>query len=129
MRLEPLCTIDLGAPEDEASARAPGATEGTGLVMGDGAVSGERLSGALRYSRRVLTRGDGYGEVELQGLVTTAAGAPITLRASGNADATGWSILTVSFQAQDGDHRWLNGAICLAEGANRLAVSVASQSA
>jgi hypothetical protein len=109
MRFDLLCDLELTPPDQSGSSGR------LDIAIGEGAVTGGRLAGTLRYSLRTRPRPDGFRALELHGLITTADRAAITVTALGNADASGWGALSVSFEAQSEAYRWLNGAVCVGE--------------
>jgi len=73
MRLEPLCAFDLHYTSDFHLARPYGNESGTGWGVGDGRVTGERLTGTAQWSNQPARRGDGDGAMlpNARGVVAT----------------------------------------------------------
>jgi hypothetical protein len=122
MRLEPLCAFDLQYTSDFHLARPYGNESGTGWGVGDGRVTGPRLTGAQR-SNQATRRGDGAMLPNARGVVTTDDGAEVLFDLTGrtvfvdrDGEEVGRQLLLVLFQSEDDRYAWVNNAVCVGEG-------------
>ena len=106
----------LRAAEPAARARPYGTSEGSEYEHGTGIVTGERLTGELRFTRTLRHAAGGTATVALSGLITTSDGALVHFQAGGREGAAGRGLLVVSLLAQDARYAWLNPLVCLGEG-------------
>jgi hypothetical protein len=129
VRLDPLCTIafeytdfeSLKQPEyDEGQEDAP-VRAAWGLL--EGTVSGERLSGTLRWSNNPLIQPDGVVLPNLRGVVSTAEDVKVFVGLTGRAvfvPRDGAPIyrqlLMALFESDSPAYEWLNNEVCIAEG-------------
>ena len=123
MRLEPLCALDLHYTSDFHLARPYGNESGTGWGIGDGRVTGERLTGTAQWSNQPSRRGDGAMLPNARGVVTTADGAEVMFDLTGRTvfvdregEEVGRQLLMVQFESEDDRYAWLNNAVCVGEG-------------
>jgi hypothetical protein len=123
MRLEHLCDFEGAFTSEPVMARSIGGQEGMGYVQGEGRFSGERLSGAARWTNTPRRRGDGAMSPDLRGAITTGDGASVLFRFTGltlweqaSSGLAGNQLFHVSFMAEDARYAWLNDAVCVLEG-------------
>jgi hypothetical protein len=121
MDLAPLCIFELSFDDPLDLVRSP--PGGGGIYgTGSGVVTGERLSGRVRWTNHPRVRADGTTLPDLHGVVEIADGTTLmfemlgvsTLLADGVSRDTRAS---VTFTAPDGPLAWLNEAFCVCEGA------------
>jgi Protein of unknown function (DUF3237) len=126
MRLEHLCTFDWSYDRggerfsDGFTVLAAFGDEGAGYGEGRGPVSG-RVSGSSIWSNHPRRRGDQRMLPDVHGLVETDDGARIVFDLHGRSIFTGGGaqgrmVLVGSFATEDERYRWLNDAMCVAEG-------------
>jgi hypothetical protein len=122
MRLEPIFDMDLDY-EDGFFVIAPyGGTEGTGYGSGGGRVSGERVTGAVRWSNHPRRREDGVLMPDAHGVIETDDGARIVFHLGGYSTAIEGSstkraiVSPAGFATDDDRYRWLNDVVALGEG-------------
>jgi hypothetical protein len=119
MRLTPLCTLDLRYDGPFHLARPYGGESGLGWGVGDGTVSGARLSGRLLWSNHPERRGDGAMLPRLRGVITTAEDIEVFVEMSGRTvfdDAGGQQMLFATFESEDPTYAWLNTVVCVGDG-------------
>ncbi len=126
MRLEPLCEMTLAYRVDEGIGskfvlvRPFDGEEGAGFGGGDGTVTGEKLSGRVRWTNYPHRRSDGSMIPNVSGVITTDDGAQIVFTLLGGRahfeGAQADQLLLVTFIAEDERYRWLNDAFCVLEG-------------
>ena len=123
MRLEPLCAFDLHYTSDFHLTRPYGNESGTGWGVGDGRVTGERLTGTAQWSNQPARRGDGAMLPNARGVVATDDGAEVVFDLTGrtifvdrDGEQVGRQLLLVLLESQDGRYAWLNNAVCVGEG-------------
>jgi hypothetical protein len=124
MRLEQLCEMDLHYVGGFHLARPYGGEDGLGWGIGEGTVSGERLSGTARWSNHPQRRGDGTMLPCVRGVIATTNEAEVLFDLSGR---TGWvqregsargsQLLICLFESQAESYTWLNDTVCIVEGA------------
>jgi hypothetical protein len=108
--------------------RPYGGEEGSGYGEGIGTVSGERLKGTARWVNHPRRRSDAAMLPDLHGVIHTEDGAWVTFVLAGRTVSTGGGgllqvpgergrqLLAATFEAEHEGYRWLNGAVCVAEG-------------
>ena len=125
MRLQAMCEMRMGYRNDEFHLIKPyGGEEGSGYGEGEGTVTGERLTGKVRWANHPRRRSDGRMLPNAGGLVETDDGAEITFLMQGRTvfhnepDGTrvGGQLLWILFEAAEERYRWINDALCVAEG-------------
>ena len=123
MRLEPLCAFDLHYTSDFHLARPYGNESGTGWGVGDGRVTGERLTGTAQWSNQPARRGDGAMLPNARGVVATDDGAEVVFDLTGrtvfvdrDGEEVGRQLLLVLLESEDGRYAWLNNAVCVGDG-------------
>ena len=123
MRLEPLCAFDLHYTSDFHLARPYGNESGTGWGVGDGWVTGERLTGTAQWSNQPARRGDGAMLPNARGVVATDDGAEVVFDLTGrtvfvdrDGEEVGRQLLLVLLESEDGRYAWLNNAVCVGDG-------------
>lgn len=123
MRLEPLCALDLHYTSDFHLARPYGNESGIGWGIGDGRVTGERLSGSAQWSNQPNRRGDGAMLPNARGVITTDDGAEVFFGLTGrtvfvdrDGEEVGRQLLMVSLESEDDRYAWLNNTVCVGEG-------------
>ena len=127
MRLEHLCDVELVYRQTElldqrfVLVRPYGGEEGTGYGEGDGSVTGQRLTGTLRWVNHPHRRSDGTMMPDVHGVICTHDGALVTFSLRGRTVWTeagpGRQVLTTLFESDDERYAWLNSAFCVLEGA------------
>ena len=123
MRLEPLCAFDLHYTSDFHLTRPYGNESGTGWGVGDGRVTGERLTGTAQWSNQPARRGDGAMLPNARGVVDTDDGAEVVFDLTGrtvfvdrDGEEVGRQLLLVLLESEDGRYAWLNNAVCVGDG-------------
>lgn len=124
MRLEHICNFEGTFSGPPAPLTRPfGGQEGVGFAQGEGRFTGERLSGAARWTNTPRRRGDGAMLPDMRGAITTAEGATVlftftglTLWENSSAGPVGNQLFHVGFMADDERYAWLNNAVCVLEG-------------
>jgi hypothetical protein len=123
MRTEQLCVIDIRYTSTFHLVRPYGNESGLGWGIGEGTVTGERLSGSIVWSNHPSRRGDGVMLPNLRGVITTGDGAEVLCDMSGRtifedgADGpVGSQLLVTLLEAEDSRYAWLNHTVCLSEG-------------
>ncbi|MEP6666327.1 MAG: DUF3237 family protein [Nocardioidaceae bacterium] len=124
MRLERLCAMDLVYVGGAHVLRPYGNEAGLGWGAGEGTVTGERLSGDVRWSNHPTRRGDGTMLPNVRGLITTTDNAHVMFDLTGrtvwveiHGETTGRQLLMTLFEAEDERYTWLNNIVCISEGA------------
>jgi uncharacterized protein DUF3237 len=122
MRLEPLFHMDLDY-EDGFFVLAPyGGTEGAGYGSGKGRVSGDRVSGAVRWVNHPRRREDGVLVPDAHGVIETEDEARIVFHLGGYSTPIEGSpsvrliVSPASFATDDDRYRWLNDLVAIGEG-------------
>lgn len=94
--------------------------EGAGYGEGEGAATGERINGTVRWSNHPRRREDGVLMPDAHGIIDTADGARILFHLGGYSVATTGQTRSIvspaSFQTDDDRYRWLNVLVCVGEG-------------
>ena len=125
MRLEYLCDMELTYREEllyrgiHPRVQPFGTEEGTFYGEGDGQVTGQRLQGKARWVNHPHRRSDGVMLPDVHGVIVTDEGAIILFVLQGRTvfkDGMGDQLLSVTFESQDEQYRWLNNAFCVLEG-------------
>ncbi len=124
MRLNLLCEMQLGYDQiddktDFTLVRPYGGEEGSGFGGGTGAVTGEKLTGTLRWVNHPHRRTDSVMLPDAHGMITTHDGAIVLFSLSGRTIITngrGTQLLTMLFEAEDERYRWINNTYCVMEG-------------
>jgi hypothetical protein len=100
-----------------------GGAEGRGFGSGEGRVSGAAFSGRVRWANRPHRRSDGVLVTRATGLILTEDQIPLLFSLQGrmvfSQTEPGGArphLLTADFEAEDERFRWLNQALCVAEG-------------
>lgn len=127
MRLEHLCDLELVYQQTEllddkfVLVRPYGGQEGKGYGEGDGTVTGERLTGTLRWINHPHRRSDGTMLPDVHGVICTGDGALVMFSLTGRTVWTeagpGRQVLTTLFESEDERYAWLNSTYCVLEGA------------
>lgn len=123
MRLTHLCDIIMAHDGPPTLVRSFGGEEGAVYGTGGGAVTGDRLRGAVRWTNHAHRRSDGVMLPDMQGVITTDEGAKVWFSMRGRTvwvttpqGPLGNQMLLVLFEAEDERYRWLNDAVCMLEG-------------
>lgn len=127
MRLEHLCDMDLIYQQTEllddkfVLVRPYGGQEGCGYGEGNGNVTGDRLTGKLRWVNQPHRRSDSSMLPDVHGIIRTDDDALIMFSLNGRTVWTeagpGRQLLAATFEAEDDRYAWLNGSYCVLEGA------------
>ena len=124
MRLEHLCSMELRYTTDFHLARPYGNESGVGWGLGEGSVSGDRISGSAQWSNQPNRRGDGVMLPNTRGVVTTADSAEVLFDLTGrtvfvdrDGETVGRQLLMALFESEHDRYSWLNNVVCMAEGA------------
>ena len=124
MRLELLCEMNLayelkdGKP-DVVFVRPYGGEEGSAFGAGTGTVTGDKLSGTVRWFNHPHRRSDKTMLPNVHGIITTPDGASVLFTLEGRTifpTPIGNQLLTTTFEAEDERYRWLSSAFCVLEG-------------
>jgi uncharacterized protein DUF3237 len=123
MKVEPLCVLELRYTGDFHLVRPYGNESGSGWGIGDGTVSGDRLSGSFRWSNHPTRRSDGVMLPNVRGVITTDDGAEVFCTLTGrtvfverDGGEVGSQLLMTLFESEDSRYSWLNTAVCMTEG-------------
>lgn len=122
MRLEHLCDGEYRYDAAPVVVTPFDGGEAIGFGGGRGRLSGDRLSGTLRWSNFPRRREDGTFLPALTGVVETADGATILFETHGVSlppeQGTSHRVISsaVRFHAEDDAHRWLNDVLAVEEG-------------
>lgn len=124
MHIDRLCSMDLRYTSDFHLARPYGNESGLGWGVGDGNVSGERLSGDVRWSNQPRRRGDGVMLPNARGVVSTPERAEVFFDLTGrtvfvdrDGENIGRQLLMALFETEHERYAWLNNKVCVVEGA------------
>jgi hypothetical protein len=82
MGLDKLCSIEFRYL-DAHFPKPYGDESGPGWGIGEGTVSGERLSGTIKWSNHPSPRGDGVALPDFRGVISTADGAKVMVSFTG----------------------------------------------
>ena len=124
MRLELLCEMNLiydlkdGRP-DVVFVRPYGTEEGSAFGAGTGTVTGERLSGTVRWFTHPHRRSDKTMLPNVHGMITTKDNTSVLFTMEGRTTfqtPVGNQLLTITFEAETEGYRWLSNAFCVLEG-------------
>lgn len=122
MRLEHLCDFSLEYDAlGVALVRPYAGHEGQGFGTGTGRVTGERLSGDVRWANYPRMADDGVFLPDVRGVIATHAG-PVLFEFRGHSVPVAPGSVrravtaAVAFRAGDDDHRWLNHVVAVHEG-------------
>ena len=123
MRLEKLCELDLHYVTDFHYVSPYEGQSGLGWSHGEGTASGPRLSGTVQWSNHPTGRGDGAMQPMARGVIRTPDDAEVLLDLTGrtvfverDGSTVGRQLLMTLFESDDASYRWLNNAVCMAEG-------------
>src|SRR4051794_5256231 len=125
MRLEFLCDLQLTYREEPfyggilAMVKPYGGEEGSGYGEGEAVLTGEKLSGKMRWVNHPHRRSDAVMLPDLHGIIATDDGAFVLISLQGRTvfqDGMGMQLLTVTLESQDERYRWVNNAHCVLEG-------------
>jgi len=127
MRLEHLCDMQLVYRKERfgefALVRPYGGQDGRGYGEGDGIVTGEKLSGHMRWVNHPSRRGDRAMLPNVHGIIETDKGAQVLFSLSGRTvwiqaegRPKGRQLLMALFEAEDEHYQWLNDVVCVMEG-------------
>jgi len=124
MRVDRFCSMDLKYTGNFHMARPYGNESGLGWGIGDGTVTGERLSGEVHWSNQPRRRGDGVMLPNARGVITTPEGAEVFFDLTGrtvftdkDGKSVGRQLLMTLFESEDDRYTWLNHKVCMTEGA------------
>ena len=122
MRLDYLCDFTLAYDEPGLTLVRPFAGhEGQGFGTGTGQVTGQRLSGTLRWANYPRMADDGVLLPDVRGVIATEAG-PVLFEFRGHSVPTSPGAdrravtAAVGFRAGHDEHRWLNHIVAVHEG-------------
>lgn len=123
MRLQQLCEMDLRYTSPFKAVIPYGGGDGSGWGVGEGTVTGERLTGTAQWSNHPRRRGDGAMLPNARGVITADDGAEIFFELSGRTmwveregTRRGAQLLMTLFESQADDYNWLNNTVCMSEG-------------
>ena len=120
MRLSHLCTLNLSYVGEFHLVRPYGNEAGAGWGVGEGTVTGERLSGTVQWSNHPARRGDGTMLPSVRGVIRTPDDAEVMIEMSGrtvfDGPGTGHQLLFTVFESGHPSYTWLNDVVCVAEG-------------
>lgn len=123
MHLEHLCSIDLKYVGGFHLVRPYANEAGLGWGVGDGTVTGERLSGSVSWSNHPRRRGDGAMLPNARGVITTHDGAETLFDLTGrtvwvdrDGERVGRQLLMALFESQDERYASLNNTVAVVEG-------------
>lgn len=125
MRLEQICEMELAYDEIPgiggkfALVRPYGGEGGKGYGTGGGTVRGEHISGTAHWVNHPARRSDGAMLPDAHGVIRTDEGATVLFQLQGRTffeGGTGKQLLSVLFETEHEDLRWLNDSYCVLEG-------------
>jgi hypothetical protein len=122
MRLEFLFEIELDYDGGFVVIAPYGGHEGSGYGDGKGHVSGDRVTGSVRWSNHPHRREDGVLVPNAHGLIETGDGARILFHLGGYSHVIEGSpklrgiVSPATFETDDDRYRWLNDVIAVGEG-------------
>ena len=123
MRIDLLCRMDLRYSGNFHLVRPYGNESGTGWGIGEGVVTGERLSGTTQWSNQPARRGDGVMLPNARGVILTPDAAEVIFDLTGrtvfierNGEEVGRQLLTVTFESENHQYAWLNNTVCVGDG-------------
>ena len=86
-------------------------------------MSGERLSGTIKWSNHPSLRSDGVALPDFRGVISTAGGAKVLVSFTGRTvfvprgnETVGRQLLMALFESDDEQYAWLNSEVGIAEG-------------
>ena len=107
MHLAKLCSIEFRYL-DAHFPKPYGDESGPGWGIGEGTVSGERLSGTLQWSNHPSLRSDGVALPDFRGVISTADGARVLVSFTGRTafvprgnETVGRQLLMALFESDD----------------------------
>jgi hypothetical protein len=107
MHLDKLCSIEFRYL-DAHFPKPYGDESGPGWGIGEGTVSGERLSGTLKWSNHPSLRSDGVALPDFRGVISTADGAKVQVSLTGRTvfvprgnETVGRQLLMALFESDD----------------------------
>ena len=95
-----------------------GGEEGSGFGEGEGTIKGERINGTLHWVNHPHRRSDGSMLPDLHGVIKTVDGAFVLFTMQGRTvwvGETGRQLLSVTFESQNEQFKWLNNTYCVLE--------------
>lgn len=122
MRLEHVCDMELAYQGVFTLVQPYGSQEGAGFGLGTGLVSGEQMSGTVRWAHHPQRRSDGTLLVDAHAVITTDEGCEIVCSWRGRSQSDAGKgfqsiyVLTALFEAEEERYQWLNRTVCIAEG-------------
>lgn len=122
MRLEPLFDMELDYAGGFFVLAPYGGTEGSGYGSGGGRVTGERLSGSVRWSNHPRRREDGVLLPDAHGVIETDDGGRVLFHLSGYStpvegqEAMRGILSPATFATDDERYKWLNDVVAVGEG-------------
>lgn len=132
MRLELLCEMNMVYDRIDGKQNVVlirpyhGSEEGSAFIVGTGTVTGEQLSGTVRWVNHPHRRSDGTLRPDLHGVITTHDGASVLVTMEGGRTIfptpKGDLLVTTTFEAEAEQYRWLNTIYCILEGVIDLGV-------
>lgn len=132
MKLEHLCEISLSYDQDGLTFVRPFAgQEAQGYGTGSGTVTGERLSGPLRWANYPRRTDSGVLMPDVRGIITTDDG-PVLFAFHGYSlmPEQGSSVRpvtsSITFRTESEAHRWLNTALAVHDGSIDFATMTAT---
>jgi len=122
MRLDKLCLLEFRYL-DSYFPKLYADQSGPGWGIGEGTVSGERLSGTIKWSNHPSLRSDGVALPDFRGVISTADDAKVMVSLTGRTvfvprghQTVGRQLLMGLFESDDERYAWLNSEVCIAEG-------------
>jgi uncharacterized protein DUF3237 len=122
MHLDKLCSIEFRYL-DAHFPKPYGDESGPGWGIGEGTVSGERLSGTIKWSNHPSLRSDGVALPDFRGVISTADDAKVLVSLTGRTvfvprgnQTVGRQLLMALFESDDEQYTWLNSEVGIAEG-------------
>jgi hypothetical protein len=126
MRLELLCEMRMVYDRIDGKQNVvlirpySGSEEGSAFIVGTGMVTGEQLSGTVRWVNHPHRRSDATLLPDLHGVITTDDGASVFVTMEGGRaifpTPKGNLLVTTTFEAEAEAYRWLNTTYCVLEG-------------
>ncbi len=124
MHIDELCAMDLRYTSEFPLARPYGNESGLGWGVGEGAVTGERISGQVLWSNQPRRRGDGAMLPNTRGVIGTPDPAEVFFDLTGRTvfveqagETVGRQLLMTLFESEHEKYAWLNNTVCMTEGA------------
>ncbi len=123
MRIDHMCSAEIRFIGAFHMARPYGNESGIGWGIGDGTVTGDRLSGDVHWSNHPRRRGDGVMLPNARGVITTPDHAEVFFELTGrtffverDGTAVGSQLLMALLESEDARYAWVNSTVCMAEG-------------